>query len=306
MVENEVIIVDGITESEYNSLIEECVRYAIISLPFTVDRMSIPNEKQRALNIAKGKIAEALFETFCRKNNITIDFDVCTTPFWTIDNRDFVLNNNEWDIKNNFIYYQNEHYNSNYIDLPALVPNRFAGDQWSKRNENLVTGTNGVFFLFTFLKNADLINGQRGTEFLEINISANQQNFIRELYSKYRGLPQPNEPYTKQWFWENMKSRGNDDFFTLHAKPHLIITGYANETKWNLFDNTGPYDRNNNFQTYINPRWYVKSQKGACNFLNGTLWTTITNSTTPISTLPSFVSLFPSLKTSIKVARFNE
>jgi len=306
MVENEVIIVDGITESEYNSLIEECVRYAIISLPFTVDRMSIPNEKKRALNIAKGKIAEALFETFCKKNNIAIDFNVCSTPFWTIDNRDFVLNNNEWDIKNNFIYHKNEHYNGNYTDLPALVPNRFKGDQWSKRNENLVTGTKGVYFLFTFLKNTDLINGQRGTEFLEINISTKQQNFLRELYSKYRGLPQTNAPFTREWFWENMNKRGNDNFFTLHSKPHLIITGYANEAHWHLFKNTGPFDRNNNLQTYIKPRWYVKSQKGSCNFLNGTLWTTITNATTPISNLPSFVSLFPKLKTSLKAARFKD
>ncbi len=306
MVEKEVIIVDGITDNEYNSLIEECVKYAIISLPFTVDRMSIPNEKQRALNIAKGKVAEALFQTFCKKNNIQIDFDVCTTPFWTVDNRDFVLNRNEWDIKNNFIYCENGHYNGNYVDLPALVPNRFNGDQWSKRNENLVAGTNGVFFLFTFLKNADLINGQRGTEFLEINISVNQQNFLRELYTRFRGLPQPIESYTSQWFWENMESRGNDKYFTLHAKPNLIITGYANDAHWSLFENTGPYDRNNNFQTYINPRWYVKSQKGSCNFLNGTLWTTITNSTTPIASLPSFVSLFPNLKSSIKAARFND
>ncbi len=70
MLESDVIIVDGISDSEYNSLIEECVKYAIISLPFTVDRMSIPNEKQRALNIAKGKIAEALFETFCKKTTL--------------------------------------------------------------------------------------------------------------------------------------------------------------------------------------------------------------------------------------------
>ncbi len=304
MLESDVIIVDGISDSEYNSLIEECVKYAIISLPFTVDRMSIPNEKQRALNIAKGKIAEALFETFCKKNNIIIDFDVCTTPFWTVDNRDFVLNRNEWDIKNNFIYCQDEHFNGNYIDLPALVPNRFTGDQWSKRNENLIAGTNGVFFLFTFLKNADLINGQRGNEFLEIDISSNQQAFIRELYQRYRGLPQPAEPYASQWFWENMSTRGNNNYFRLNSKPHLIITGYANETHWRLFENTGPYDRDNNFQTHINPRWYLKSQKGSCNFLSGTLWTTITNATTPISNLPSFTSLFPSLKSSLNVASF--
>ena len=304
MIEGDVIIVDGIPDSEYDLLIEECVKYAIISLPFTVDRMSITNEKKRALNIAKGKIAEALFEIFCRKNNINIDFDICTTPFWTVDNRDFVLNGNEWDIKNNFIYCQSEYFNGNYTDLPGLVPNRYNGDQWSKRNENLIAGTNGVCFLFTYLKNADLINGQRGNEFLEIDISPNQQSFIRELYKKYGGKPQQFEPFTSQWFWESMAQKGNSNYFRLNFRPHLIITGYANETHWSMFEDTGPFDRSNNFQIYTKPRWYLKSQKGSCNFLNGTLWTTITNATTPISNLPSFSSLYPTLRTSIKAGRF--
>jgi len=106
MSESEIIIVDGIPSNEYDQLINECVRYSIISLPFTVDRMSIPNEKQRALNIAKGKVAEALFKFFCNNNNLNPDFDTCTTPFWTVDKRDFILDSCEWDIKNNFIYCQ--------------------------------------------------------------------------------------------------------------------------------------------------------------------------------------------------------
>ena len=61
MNENEVIIVDGISNADYDSLIMDCVKYAIISLPFTVDRIGLHDSEKRALNIAKGKIAEATF-----------------------------------------------------------------------------------------------------------------------------------------------------------------------------------------------------------------------------------------------------
>ena len=38
MTEKDIIIVDGIDDLEYESLIENCVKYAIISLPFTLFR----------------------------------------------------------------------------------------------------------------------------------------------------------------------------------------------------------------------------------------------------------------------------
>jgi hypothetical protein len=303
MIETEVIIVDAIPVEVYDSLIEKCVKYAIISLPFTVDRMAIPDEKQRALNIAKGKIAEELFQCFCNENNIFPDFETCTTEFWTVDKRDFILNGEEWDIKNNFIYTQGELLNEDYINLPALVPNRFNGDQWSKRTNNLIAGTNGVGFLFTYLKNATLNNGTRGGEFLEINLSEQQHLFLRNLYAKYKGMLQTNEPYTEAWFWEEMEKKGITNFYKLNFRPHLIITGFANNNSWGQFRDTGPFDRNNNWQTHLQPRWYTKTAKGSCNFMNGTLWTTITNSTLPVSHLSSFLSLYPHLRNSINYGR---
>ena len=179
MNENEIIIVNGIPAQEYDAIIGRCINYSIVSLPFTVDRMRIPNEVQRALNIAKGKIAESLFMHFCSANDIHPDFEICTTPFWTVDNRDFILDGKEWDIKNNFIYHRNDTLSEfSYCDLPALVPNRYAGDQWSKRDQTMINGSKGIRFLFTYLKDADLVNGRRGIEFLEIILSQQQQSFI--------------------------------------------------------------------------------------------------------------------------------
>ncbi|KAA6340376.1 hypothetical protein EZS27_011751 [termite gut metagenome] len=303
MIENEVIIVNGIPDDNYQMLIEECVKYAIISLPFTVDRMSIPNAVKRALNITKGKVAEALFKYFCNSNNIHPDFDSCTTPFWTIDKKDFLLNDGEWDIKNNFLYHTNDLLQSyNYTNLPALIPNSFSGDQWSKRDEHIFNTNHESNFLFTFLKNADLVNGNRGEEFLEIVLTNDQQSFINELYDKYEGRPQSCQPFFEQWFWDEMNKRGGHQYFEIHFKPCLIITAYANSNYWNLFKNTGRLDNANNFQTHLNPPWYIKTPKGSCNFLSGTLWTTTTNSTIPVSQLPSFLSLFPTLRNNINCA----
>lgn len=291
MTEDEVIIVDKLSDNEYHHVVSEAVRYAIISLPFTVDRMKIPDEKQRALNIAKGKIAEFLFQLFCKKNSIPADFETCSTPFWTVDKRDFLLNGVEWDIKNNFIYHLHPIYQNNYVDLPALIPNRFDGDQWSKRSEKNINEKGEVGFLFTFLKNADLIVGKRGKEFLGINMNEAQIDILRKLYAKYKGNPQLAEPFSEDRFWQKMESLSDEPIFQLHAKPHLIITGYADQKQWHLFQNTGKYSSENNFQHYIKPFWYEKNRYGTCNFLNNTLWTKITNATLPISLLPSFLSL---------------
>ena len=304
MTESEVIIVDAIPDIIYDSLIEECIKYAIISLPFTVDRMAIPDLTQRALNIAKGKIAEKLFKLFCLVNSIEIDFNICSTPFWNVDNRDFVLNEAEWDIKNNFIYCENALLEGkNYTDLPALIPNRFTGDQWSKRDQLLIDGSRYSAFLFTFLKTKDLINGIRGNEFLNISLSAEQATFVSQLYSEYRGIFQKSEPFNEEWFWREMSNKGTMELYSLHSRPYLIITGCANKRHWPLYKDTGKLDRDNSYQDYLNPKWYTKTHNGSVNFMDGTLWTTITNSTLPLTLLTSFSSLFPKLRSEINYAR---
>jgi hypothetical protein len=63
-------------------------------------------------------------------------------------------------------------------------------------------------------------------------------------------------------------------------------------------------DLKNSYQTSVDPFWYRKNLKGTINFLNGTIRTTITNATAPIKDLPSFASLFPKLKSTIRNGRF--
>ena len=272
MNESEIIIVDGIPNEEYRSFVEESVKYAIISLPFTVNRMDISGINTRIQNTAKGKIAESAFKFFCISNNIDANFDICSTPFWTIDKRDFTLLGLEWDIKNNYIYHSESILHGfNYSHLPALVPNKHNGDQWSKRNQQFIPNSKSTAYLFTFMKGADLNNNSRGDDFLKINISPEQFEFINDLWLKYQGLPQKEKPFSEEWFWNEMSKKGSELFFDLKFNPYLIITGCANPNYWHLFKDTGAYEKNNFLQNYFDDySWYIKARTGSLNFMNGT------------------------------------
>jgi hypothetical protein len=53
-----------IENSIYDRLMAESVRYAIISLPYTINRMNLIDIQSRITNIAKGKISENIFPLF--------------------------------------------------------------------------------------------------------------------------------------------------------------------------------------------------------------------------------------------------
>jgi hypothetical protein len=306
MKENEVIIVDQISEDEYNTLSNVCAGYAIISKPFTIRRIGGQTLNQAILNIYKGKLAEALFWYFCRKNQIELDWETPLTPFWQIDKRDFIFQDTEWDIKNNFIYHPGEPAKAfKYTDLPALVPNKKLGDQWDARkrikNKNICSKTG---FIFSYLKGAELLDGKRVQDFCNINLTPEQADFLQRAEQRYLGRPAPREPFLEEFFWKEMDKRGDNNYVTLNFQPNLIITGYATEEHWHLFKNTGPKDQDNNFQSDGKKQWYVKTSKGTLNFLNGSLWATINNATAPVKELPSFLSLFPQLKENMVLGHF--
>ena len=239
MKENEIIFVNSIPDDVYYQIVIEAIKYAIISIPFTIDRMRLGNKNLQILNIAKGKIAEGLFKFFCQKNNIPANFQICETPFYQIDKRDFFLDDAEWDQKNNFIYHRNnEMISQRYVDLPALITNRHnRKDQWQKSKVRYLKNSQAVKFLFTFMKASD--KKTKKDNFFSNNLSEKRMKFLNKLYSNYRGLPQEKQPFEEEDFWGEIKYRKNGQrSFSLHCKPNLVITGYADKTKWDLFFNT--------------------------------------------------------------------
>ncbi len=281
---DDIIVVNDMSISDYDAIVDTAVRYAILSLPFTIDRMKIPHVSRRVMNIAKGKLAEGLFGWFCIKNKIKVDMTSCETPFYQVDKRDFLFLGYEWDIKNNLIYPKNE---ISYLDLPALIPNRHQRDQWSTRNEKKIKTSKGVKYLFTFMKVSDLGTGKN---FIDITLDERQVDILQKLYQKYKGLSQASLPFSVDDFWAYFL-KSNTDLFRLDDRPELIITGYADESIWHLFKNTGP-KTSRNYKSYTEPYWYKKTGKyDSLSWLDGVLWTKITNETVPVRYLKSFADL---------------
>ena len=61
-----------IENSIYDRLVSTSVQYAVISLPYTINRMDLRDPISRITNIAKGKISEKLFIHFCHVNDIPV------------------------------------------------------------------------------------------------------------------------------------------------------------------------------------------------------------------------------------------
>lgn len=281
MDENEIILVDTVPKEEYLRIAKQSVQYAILSVPFTVNRMKLTLE-ERIVNIAKGKMAEELFFFFATQNAIPINTEPCKTPFYRTDRRDFILNGIEWDIKNNFLKHNGTIFKGDYISLPALIPDRFPGDQWSKRNKLLTSNARGVAFLFTYMKLLTSSANDK-TSFLQIHLTQSQKDLIRRAMQKYKGQLQSSKPFDEDAFWKRMKTLGNGKMFQfkMNEFPALVIGGYAGTSEFKAFKRYAPQS-----------------------FLNGVLATRIHNRGLALKHLPSFVSLFPGLKKSMRYARF--
>jgi len=259
--------------SIYDRLVEESIRYALISLPYTINRMKLKQVESRVLNIAKGKLSEELFYTFCYFNEIPISTDLCTTPFHLPDKRDFILGREEWDIKNNFLSsFEHILTQNDYLSLPALIPNRGDWDQWSKR-KTCIHGpeTESVNYLFSFM------NGFRdGKPFLTLSLTESQIEFIMYLLAEVKKYK---SPYEASWFWEKMQTKGNGKpfRFSVNFHPELVICGMAEPKDFEKF-------------TLLNPQSFHKDL----------FKTRIQNMGVPIHLLQSFVNLYPRLKEQIK------
>jgi len=71
---NEIIFFKVTDKQKLNEIIEKSAKYAFLSLPFTINRMSYEFDKisQRINNIFKGKIAEELFFIFVMKKRFLL------------------------------------------------------------------------------------------------------------------------------------------------------------------------------------------------------------------------------------------
>ena len=262
-----------IENSIYDRLMEKSVSYALISLPYTINRMRLRDIQSRITNIAKGKISEKLFIHFCEQNEIPVQTEKCQTPFYLPDKRDFILGREEWDIKNNFLRHDEAILASDqYLNLPALIPNRGGWDQWSKKNKCLhAPETESVCYLFSFMK-----GWKRKMPFLSIELKDDQSAFLIKLIQSSRNRERP---YKEKWFWSRMTDMGNGIPFKyqLNFHPELILCGLAQEKDFPRFIDLKPQS-----------------------FQNGLFKTRIKNRGIDIKELSSFLTLYPRLGENMK------
>ena len=191
------IIFDEIADDVIARAKSQALEYALISKPFTFNRMQKPMS-ECVVNIAKGKFVEYLFVSLCRERGLLVDTDSCETPFWERDHRDFVLMDREWDIKSIFLH--NTPPNNAFNDCPALIPNRFRSDQWGTRDHRYVPSVSKMpAYVFVFLSHIEL----------RIELDVNQVTFIQGLCHDHKEQVVDQEPFEREWFIERFPSSGN-------------------------------------------------------------------------------------------------
>lgn len=277
MLARDIIIIDDLPERIETSIVNKAINYALISIIFTHKKLDLDKLEDWIQNISKGKIAELIFHHFMTQNKLGINFSSCQTPFYLPDKRDFLLNEYEWDIKNNFVRTHHKASSEQLLDLPALVPNRpssmYFSDQWEKRFEMKHSTSKGLRFVFTFMERP-LRN-----DFIDLRIHNSLQSFFERIKKEYPYKSKEEAPFTESWFWNEM-SRVDFPVFKLNQTLRLYITSWAGQEHFPLFFNT---DKRN---------------------FDGHIYTRIRNKTLKIHRLPAFSSLFPSLSKEMKCGRF--
>lgn len=198
------------------------LEYALLSKPFTYNRIGKPLG-MCIENIAKGKFAEYLFKGVCSQGGLSIDVDRCSTPFWQRDRRDFVLADREWDVKS--IYLHALPPKDKFQDCPALMPNKYRGDQWDTRNVRYVPDVTGhPSCVFVFL----------GPMKFRVELVDRQERFLRKLCIEHREKFAESEPYSRDWFLDAFPHYESVRL-ELDGTPTIAITGAASVGEWHRF-----------------------------------------------------------------------
>ena len=175
---NDIIVWNDFDIKDYNTAINNAVAYAILSVPYTYDRLGLGNSvdgvRERIRNITKGKVAEYLFETYCKSKGINISRKKNETPFWRYDKNDFVINGTTIDVKNNIIRGGNEFIREEVLNFPALVP----CDQVEKVKPG------NFAYVFTFMLDNDFFTIDLTDETLRYIGQLNNNCSGKQLYSK--------------------------------------------------------------------------------------------------------------------------
>lgn len=229
-------------DQRWAELCEKAMRYALLSIPFTINRMGINAIERRVFNILKGKLSELMLEDFAKEQGLNLDFESCTTPFYQVDRRDFLWKESEWDLKNNFLTCRKLELEALQIDhLPALIPSNFKGDQWDKRENCVFENSLDSRMLFSFMI-GKLEDGPLVTEWATFRLSTDQKKWLNSLNEHYKGRPQEQAPFSQDGFWKewDQLSMPWEKVLKVNFNSPIFIASYAGKEHWDLFKEVPP------------------------------------------------------------------
>ena len=216
------VVFDSFDADVVSQALDDALQYAVLSKPFTVNRMRLSIDRCLT-NIAKGKLVEYLFREACREKGIVLEVDRCTTPFWKRDQRDFVLHNREWDVKSLFLHQLPP--KAAFDECPALIPNRFPGDQWSTRATrylpDLIEPPASVFVFLSTLN-------------LSLELDRDQSTFLAGMCREFGEREALSEPFKSDWYLDHFP-RFHELSTKIDSMPVMAITGVASQFEWGRF-----------------------------------------------------------------------
>lgn len=249
-------IVYHTTKDLFQKALKQSLKYAVLSLPWTLNRMNYNESKsgleKRLRNIILGKIPEHLIWNVFDEYNIRIQSWMGATDFWEKDRFDILVNidgvTEEWDVKNLTLDFSRVGRND-WLHLPALIPDRHNKDQWAVRNRIYLEESKRKRYLFTFLEDP----------VLNINLTDEQVLEYSEI-----------EKNKKYYIYQDkmiLRKIGPVEFGIANNEPRFVVAATAGKNEWTFFKPL--------------PKGSVLS--------NGLIKTRINNMATEIQYLPSFI-----------------
>lgn len=115
----------------------------------------------------------------------------------------------EWDIKNNYVMKNLAKININYLSALVLE------DQLVKRNGKKFQYSIGVGSCFAFMEKNNCDKS------LLVNLTFDQDKFLRDMYKKYQSIEQCSHPFTEKWFIYNFRKIT----YKYSFKPRMLVSG---------------------------------------------------------------------------------
>ena len=258
---------------------------ALISFPFWANRKKIKNVKFGIHNFLKNRLSKNLFALFAEEQSLKLDFKAGDRLFSHSPLFDFSFGNTAWHIQNSFVQNPKPLPAEEYVYLPALIPNNFKNDSWSKRNDK-PEGLGDTGYLLTFL-NEDT---DKTKSLFDLHIDHGIINFLNTLKLQYEDQNTRKSPYSETWFWNEFLKIGEIPKIRLNTIPTLVIGGVSQERHFGYFADTD--EKANLCYRLYRGKWYENMEEGGLSFCKGLIQTKIKNATCPMAALGSFASVF--------------